>query len=127
MISLKELNIHNYPTTPEIDANLNTLLERINIIRKEYNTPMIVTSGLRSNEQQNELIKQGKSNAYKSKHLSGEAVDILDDNGEVKKFLLKNPDILETACLWCEAFNYTPDWVHFQIVPPASGRRFFIP
>lgn len=127
MISLYELNQHGYPTTPDIDANLAILLEKINQVRKAWGVPMIVDSGLRSAEQQQQLIAEGKSNAPKSKHLTGQAVDIADKNGELKKWVLENMPLMEQIGFWFEDFNSTPSWVHFQIVPPASGKRIFIP
>lgn len=126
-IKLEELNKHNYPTTPEIDANLQILLERINAVRDAYGKPMVVTSGLRSQDQQQELIAQGKSNAPKSKHLTGQACDILDSDGALREWVLNNMSSMETTGFWFEDFGSTPNWVHFQIVPPASGKRIFIP
>lgn len=127
MISLEELNSHKYPTTPQIDANLNTLLERINVIRTSYDTPMIVTSGLRDTAQQQALIAAGKSNAPKSHHLTGEACDIQDLDGKLRDWVKDNMDLMESIGFWFEDFDHTPGWVHFQIVPPASGKRVFIP
>lgn len=127
MISLSELNKHNYPTTPEIDANLQDLLTKINIIRTAYNKPMAVTSGLRSDDQQKELIAQGKSTATQSKHLTGQAVDIYDPNGELKSWVVANIALMETTGFWFEDFGSTPNWVHWQILAPHSGKRFFIP
>lgn len=127
MIKLSELNKRNYPTTPMIEQNLHELCRRLNIVRKAYGKPMIVTSGLRSEKQQQELIKAGKSNAPKSKHLTGHAADISDPNGELAKWCLENVKVLEEAGLWCEDFNFTPTWCHFQTVPPRSGNRFFKP
>lgn len=125
MISLKELNPHNYPTTPEIDANLLVLLDKINRIRTAYGIPMIVTSGLRDQAQQQQLIAEGKSNAPKSHHLTGEAVDIYDPDGLLCDWVHNNKAILENVGLWCETRQGA--WVHFQIVPPKSGSRFFNP
>lgn len=127
MITLKELNYHDYPTDTEIDQNLDILLEKLNIIREAWGQPMVVTSGLRSAEQQNDLIARGMSKAYNSKHLIGAAADILDMNGELKDWLKSNPEILEEAELWCEAASATPTWCHFQIYPPLSGHRWFLP
>ena len=127
MIKLEELNPHKYATTPEIDANLNTLLTKLNKVRSAYNTPMIVSSGLRDNAQQQALIAAGKSKASKSKHLTGEAADILDKDGKLKDWINNNVELMETIGVWFEDFGYTKNWVHIQIVKPLSGRRFFIP
>jgi len=127
MIKIEELNKRNYPTNNLIDSNLKVLCDRLNIIRKAYGKPMIVTSGLRSEGQQKELIKAGKSTATKSKHLIGGAVDILDKDGEFAKWILENVKLLEKACLWVENPEKTIGWVHLQIFPPGSGSRFFDP
>jgi len=122
-ISLLELNSHGHPTTPEIDANLNILLKRINKVRDAYGVAMIVTSGLRSGAQQMAVNPK----APKSHHLTGEAVDILDQGGKLKAWVNENIKLIEEIGLWMEAFESTPNWVHFQIVAPRSGNRFFIP
>lgn len=127
MISLAELNPHNYTTTSEIDANLSILLDRLNKVRSAYGVPMTISSGLRSEAQQQGLIEAGKSNATHSKHLYGQAADILDESGVFKAWVLENVTLLEEVGLWCEAFESTPTWCHVQIVPPGSGKRFFIP
>jgi hypothetical protein len=127
MISLKELNPHNYPTNPVIDKNLALLLERMNELRAIWGKPMIITSGLRSEEQQLELIKAGKSTARVSKHLSGNACDCLDKDGSLGKWCLENETVLKTIGLWCEHPSATKGWVHFQVMPPMSGKRFFLP
>lgn len=126
-MTLKELNPNNYPTTPEIDKNLSILLERINMVRNAYGIPMIVTSGLRSDSQQQALIADGKSNAPKSHHLTGEAVDIADMDRKLTEWVKNNMPLMEKIGMWFEDFNSTPTWVHFQIVPPKSGNRVFIP
>lgn len=125
MIVLKELNPHSYPTTPEIDANLLIVLEKMNKIRTAYGKIMVVTSGLRDTVQQNTLIAAGKSNAPKSHHLTGEACDILDTDGELHKWCKDNEKILEDIGLWMEERQGV--WQHFQIVAPKSGHRWFQP
>lgn len=123
MISLTELNPHGYPTTPEIDANLKMLLDRINKVRAEWGKPMTVTSGLRSQADQARI----NPSAPKSKHLLGAAVDISDPHGELKAWLKAHPEVLVNSVLWCEAAESTPTWCHFQCIPPKSGNRWFAP
>ena len=126
-ITLGELNSHGYPTTPEIDATLQILLERLNKVRDAYGVPMIITSGLRSLELQMKVNPK----APHSKHLSGQAADVLDQNGVLKKWILAHLPLMEESGLWFEAFDSTGGeqggWVHAQIVPPASQHRFFLP
>jgi uncharacterized protein YcbK (DUF882 family) len=123
MITAQELNPKGYVTTPEQDTNLATLLERMNKIRAAYGKPMYVTSGLRSEADQARINPK----ASKSRHLIGAAVDIADQNGDLKKWIKANVSLLETVGLWCEHFDSTPTWVHFQCISPRSGNRFFIP
>lgn len=123
MISAKELNPKGYPTTDERAANLAELLVRVNKIRAAWGKPMTITSGLRSSADQARI----NPSAPKSKHLIGAACDILDGDGSLKKWIKANVSLLETVGLWCEDFSATPTWLHIQIVPPKSGKRFFIP
>jgi len=127
MIQLHELNPQKYPTSTEIENNLDTLLKRMNVIREAYGKPMIVTSGLRSDAKQLELIIKGLSTARKSNHLVGAACDILDKDGELGKWCLKHEELLAETGLWCEHPSKTKGWMHFQIFPPKSGKRFFLP
>lgn len=129
MISMKELNKKELPVSNIVESNLLTLQNRLNKLREIWGKPMIVTSGLRSEDQQKNLIKSGASTATKSRHLIGAAADISDPEGELKEWLLKpeNGWVLETCQLWCEHWDSTPTWVHFQICPPASGSRWFKP
>lgn len=134
MITLNELNPKGFPTTPEQDQNLNTLLARMNIIRAAWNKPMIATSGLRSLEDHKriymELAKQrGISNIripMGSAHLKGAAVDISDPDGSLYEWCKQNVALLEKAEVWLEEKD-DQKRVHFQIFPPASGKRFFKP
>ena len=106
---------------------MTELCTRLNKLRKLWGKPMIITSGLRSEAQQKDLIKAGKSTATKSKHLLGLAADIADPGNKLYDFLQANPKIMEEIGLWCEDKSATPNWAHIQISPPKSGKRFFLP
>ena len=127
----EDLNQHNYPTTESIDANLLVLYQRLKQVESSYidfgEAPFTVNSGLRDQAQQQALIAAGKTSASKSKHLTGCAADIADPDGKLKAWLKDSNWVLIKAGLWCEAAESTPTWVHFQIVPPASGNRWFLP
>jgi uncharacterized protein YcbK (DUF882 family) len=112
--------------------NLEELLKRINMVRDAWDQPMIVTSGYRSlAEHENIYRKMGISSdkvPMGSKHLTGQAVDISDPDGQLQHWLRNDPKgitIIEQAGLWCE--DGTTNWVHFQWVPPGSGNRWFKP
>lgn len=122
MIVARELNPHKYAVDSlEIEANLQVLLERLNIVRKAYGKPMIITSGLRSTSDQARI----NPSAPKSKHLIGAAADVLDRDGSFYDWCKANQKILEKAKLWCE--ERRGPWQHLQIFPPGSGKRWFIP
>jgi len=127
MITMKELNPDNLPLEGAVERNIKTLFERMNEFRGIWGKPMIVTSGLRSDEKQKALIAEGKSKARLSRHLFGAACDIFDPNKELGRWCLENEAVLVKIGLWCEHPDYTRNWVHFQIIPPMSGKRFFIP
>jgi hypothetical protein len=130
VISFNEIlhghNINDVPMTAQI--NIQELVKRINIVRAEWNTPMIVTSGFRTwQEHASIYYKLGKTAPKASSHLSGEAVDIADANGHLYEFLQECPEVLEKADLYCELG--TRGWCHFQTKPFRSykpgGTRWF--
>lgn len=134
MITMNEL-LSNQATFDSLDndvqENLNQLFLKVNIVRKEYGKPMIVTSGLRTKKHHLEIY--ARKGIYppkvpmKSNHLFGRAVDFADGDGKLKKWILENIALMEEIGLWMEDFNATKTWVHFQINPPKSGNRFFKP
>lgn len=123
MISAAELNPHNYDTSPEIAANLAELLDKINQVRAAWGKPMTVTSGLRSAADQQRI----NPSAPKSKHMTGQACDIADSDGSLASWVRANMKLMVSTGFWFEDFDHTIGWVHFQIVPPKSGNRVFIP
>lgn len=138
MITLNELLSNNDITSiPETHRNnLEELLIKMNALRKAYGKPMVVTSGYRSYIQHQNIYKQIAFKRgvpfyltqvpMKSKHLSGQAVDIADPDFKLHAWCRANVELLEELGLWCEELDKTPR-VHFQSVPPTSGRRFFKP
>lgn len=114
--------------SPEIQANLQDLLEKVNKIRELWAHSMTVTSGLRSMEHHLEIYKAkgitDKSKIpMKSKHLYGEAVDISDPKQELQEWCKANEDKIREIGLWMESFAATKNWVHFQIKPYGSYKE----
>lgn len=115
----------------DIQDSLTTLLERVNKIRVLYGKPMTVTSGLRTMADHLRIyaekgITDHSKIPMKSKHLFGQAVDIFDPDLALTKWLKENDsEKLVDAELYCEEGNR--NWVHFQILPPKSGNRWFLP
>jgi hypothetical protein len=123
MISMSELNPNNYPTDDETAQNLSTLLDKMNQVRTAYGIPMVVTSGLRSEADQQRI----NPSAPKSMHLRGAACDILDKDGALLAWVLQNLPMMKSLGLHFEDFRWTSDWIHFQCLPPASGKLIFVP
>ena len=112
-------------------ANLRILFERINKIRAYYGKTMLPTSIYRTMQDHLRIyaemgITDKSKIPMKSKHLFGQAIDIADPSGSLMSWCKANQSVLETVGLWCEEKDKIAR-VHFQIVPPASGKRFFNP
>jgi len=139
MISMDELLNHKYKLedqSPEIQANLAVLLERVNKIRALWGQSMVVTSGLRTMEDHLRIYaEKGITDPAKipmhSKHLYGQACDISDPSKALQQWCKDNEDFLAQTGVWMENFSSTPNWVHFQYVPYGSwveGKsRWFLP
>ncbi len=114
-----------------IQDNLVILLEKLNKVRELWAKPMTVTSGLRTKADQLRIYKaKGVPESkipWGSQHIKGSAADIYDPKKELQTWCIENEDQLAEIGLWIEDFSATPNWVHFQTVAPASGKRFFKP
>lgn len=109
--------------TKEISDNLDKLLIPINELRYKYGKAMVVSSGWRP-----PAVNEATSNAAKkSNHLMGLAVDIRDVDGKLRDWCIENLEFIASLGLFLEDFRWTRGWVHFQCVPPGSGKRVFIP
>ena len=131
MITMKELNPKNFPAQKSIQDNLEILLKKINEIRAAYGKPMKITSGLRTMEDHLRIyaemgITDKNKIPMKSRHLFGQACDVSDPDGKLMDWCIANEKVLEKVGLWCEVRD-DKKRVHFQIVPPQSGKLFFNP
>jgi len=129
MISMKEIlmgRMVEAELTEEQAKNVVILLERINKIRAAYGKPLKVNDGVRR------LQDTPKNGSITSWHLKGAAIDLDDDDsGFLWKWVFENRSKLTEWGLWVEHPGWTHHkngtWMHFQIYPPKSGKRFFIP
>ena len=88
-----------------------------------YQPPMRASSCLRSIKDQQRINPK----AMGSSHLYGCAVDIVDPDGALAKWLLAHSDLLVECGLWMENPKATPTWVHLQSYAPKSMNRIFNP
>lgn len=85
----------------------------------------LVSSGWRPPE-----VNAGTANAApNSKHMTGQAIDIYDPDGDLDDWLLSGEGQAAMAALglWHEHPSATKGWAHLQTIPPRSGRRTFYP
>lgn len=105
----------------------NKLLEYLekNGISLEVNpsTGTYISSGWRP-AQINAVVKGA---APKSKHISGQAIDIYDPDGDIDDFLMTHLEVLELFGFWLEHPSATKGWSHWQTIPPNSKKRIFYP
>lgn len=137
MISFSELSkVTELPK--DVELNLTRLHFVLNTIRSLWKNPMVVTSGYRTMEDHlriyNEKNEKRKSQGLDpvhvpmdSLHLYGAAADISDPDGKLKMWVCGHLEELERLDVYCEEFDATPQWIHFQIYAPMSGKRFFKP
>lgn len=66
--------------------------------------------------------------APNSRHKTGQAVDVYDPERKLARWVLQHqPFVHQQLGLSIERPEWTPNWVHFQSVPPGSGVFAFIP
>lgn len=125
MISRAEILMgrdEKYPLTPELEANLATLLIALNLFRTQYGEPMFVSSGYRPGP-----FNALAGGAPDSPHPSCEACDFHDRDGKIKQWVLEHPIVLVECKLYMENPLNTKTWIHLQTRPVPSGRRIFSP
>jgi hypothetical protein len=118
--------------TPELRANAAVVVRKANdllilaagvYLNVDHITGTLVASGWRPPE----VNSKTPGAARASKHMTCQAIDINDDEGELDNWCMNNQDKLEEIGLWLEHPSATKGWCHLQTVPPKSGNRVFYP
>lgn len=120
--------------TPELRDNAVTTVHKANLllaaavnagvyVNVDHITGALVSSGWRPPA----INAKTQGAARASKHMTCQAIDINDDEGELDEWCLKNQDKLIEIGLWLEHPSATKGWCHLQVVPPKSGNRVFYP
>jgi hypothetical protein len=67
--------------------------------------------------------------APNSKHMTGQAIDLYDPDGDLDEWLISadGQKVMADLGLWHEHPSATKGWAHVQSLPPRSGRRTFYP
>jgi hypothetical protein len=103
--------------------NLKTLHEKISTLREKFGKPLTVSNAYRSKAHHLAIYKKKgitdeKLIPMKSKHLSGNAIDIADPKGVFHAWCKANESLLEELGFWLETRQ--GGWQHLQIVPFGS-------
>jgi hypothetical protein len=115
--------------TYEIFTNAADTVERVNKLLDRAGRSHLyqVNSGWRP-QGVNDATRNAAS---RSSHLTAEAVDITDPDGDLDKWCLANLGVLKELGLWLEHPGWTDGWCHLQTRgpgwPPKEGPRVFIP
>ena len=122
--------------TPAISVNIDRLLNKVNaLLAYMQQDKVIVPINPKTRSQISGELNGGfrpsdcKVGSEKSQHKQGNALDLYDPLGLVDAWTT-NPNNLkkiQALDLYFEDKSVTAGWCHVQIVPPKSGRRWFLP
>lgn len=111
--------------TPQIEKNAALTVQLVNALLVRFGEGRKVTSGWRPPE----VNAKTAGAAPKSKHMTGQAIDLADQEGDLDDWLMsaEGQAAMAELGLWHEHPAATKGWAHLQTVPPRSGRRTFYP
>lgn len=121
--------------TQQVQLNAQQLVDRVNALIQQMERSGIQLeqsprsgSGVASGWRPLELNLHTPGAAPRSKHITGEAVDLYDPEGVIDDWCLRHlPAISHEIGLWMEHPSATKGWCHLQSVPPRSGNPVFYP
>ena len=125
-IALSTDTRRNAETMVELANKLLTLAKIAGVtLETNPRTGTIVSSGWRPPE----VNASTPNAAARSKHMTGQALDLYDPDGDLDDWLMTDDGqrALSDLGLWHEHPSATKGWAHVQSVPPRSGRRTFYP
>lgn len=108
---------------PEKRSNAAQTVARVNLLLAAFGEERKVNSGFRPAA----INGATPGAAAKSKHMTCQACDLADPDGDLDEWLMDHHSELEQIGLWVEHPSATKGWAHVQIVPPKSGKRVFYP
>lgn len=115
------------PPPEDIRENALLLLSKVNALLSEVPEPEAQFPELTSGWRPAYYNRSVPGAAKNSRHITGQAVDVRDDEGAIDTYLFDHPELLVRHDLYMEAPAATKGWSHLQCVPPRSGRRIFYP
>ena len=136
MITLQDY-FSDKPHPNEYNLNALTLLYRVNNLIAAYTTdtgklPEInpITGSQVSGSKGGDggfRLPTSTTGSSKSAHKQGMAIDLVDHDQHLDKWLDAKPDALIKYDLYREASASTPNWCHLSTRKPLSGKRTFKP
>jgi hypothetical protein len=109
--------------TDQLRANAQVTVDRANQLLLLFGENRKVTSGWRPPEVNARTVGA----APFSRHMTCQAIDLADPEGDLDDFLFSCTQRLLDLSLWMEHPAATKGWTHVQTVPPKSGRLVFFP
>jgi hypothetical protein len=122
--------------SPEIERNVLMTVELANKLLMQASTYGVV---MEQNPATKSLVSSGwRPPAYNatvmgaapnSKHMTGQAIDLYDPDGDLDYWLMtgEGQAAITALGLWIEHPSATKSWSHLQTLPPRSGKRVFYP
>jgi hypothetical protein len=108
--------------TVEVTENVTKLLIAVDKFLANYTKPVIISSGWRPKSYNTQI-----GGATFSNHITGLAIDLKDTDNRLFEYVLQNLELAKELGLYFEHKNWTPTWVHIQLIAPKSGKRIFVP
>ena len=114
-----------YPNefTTELRTNAQDTVSKINELLSAFGETRKVRSGWRPAAVNAATLGA----APLSKHMTCQACDLDDLEGDLDQWCFENRWALENIGLWQEHPASTKSWTHLQTVAPKSGKRIFYP
>ena len=114
--------------TEEIKANAAETVAKVNLALEAAEADTGYTFNEVASGWRPAAVNDATANAAAhSKHLTAQACDVRDPLGQLDAWCVANQETLKEIGLWIESPSKTPNWAHFQTIPPHSGSRVFIP
>jgi hypothetical protein len=130
VITLEDYFGHHSATrspSEETKENALNLLAKVNALLRQIDLPEALQPKVNSGWRPAWYNATVPGAALKSKHITGEAIDLADPEGALDEYLHVRPKTLEEYGLYMEHPLATKGWCHLQSVAPRSGNRIFYP
>lgn len=111
----------------EVRDNALDLLARVNALLSKIDLPCAKTAKVNSGWRPVWFNATVPNASPTSKHITGQAIDLADPDGDLDEFLLFHQNRLADHGLYLEHPSSTRRWTHLQSVPPRSGAVVFYP